>query len=189
MALTASMQQGAHGVHGQRIEAPQFVEIADESYRTTILTPGLPFYRKSGERMLDMLLLAEGETARSFRFAVAVDAKYPLQAQRDQYSPPLIMTTIKQPADGGQQGWFFNVSAANVQLTRILPGTTDKSVVVRLLETEGRSRVFGLACYRTPVSARQIDFQGEQIAQLRIDDAVNVEISPYEICDVELFFA
>jgi alpha-mannosidase len=185
-ALTASMQQGAQPLAGQRLEAPQYIEIADESFRTTLLTPGLPFHRKTGERMLDTLLLAEGETARRFQFAIAIDAKYPLQAQLDQYSPPVVIPTSTRPGETSRQGWFFSLSAANVQLTRILPSPNPNSLIIRLLETEGRARVFGLQCFRPPVSARQVNFLGETIATLQLDDAVNVEISPYEICDIEL---
>jgi alpha-mannosidase len=187
VALTASMQQGAQSVTAQRIEAPQYLEIADDDFRTTILTPGLPFHRKTGERMLDTLLLVEGETTRRFHFSIAVDSRYPMQASLDQYSPPVVVPTSTTPAEP-RQGWFFNVTAANVQLVRLLAPSDVNKVVVRLLETEGRARVFGLECYRSPQQARQINFRGETISDLRIDDAVNVEIAPYEICDVELTF-
>jgi len=188
VALTGSMQQGAQAVTGQRIEAPHYLEIADDDFRTTLLMPGMPFHRKTGERMLDMLLLTEGETTRKFQFAIAIDAKYPMQACLDEYSPPAVIATSTQPPEESRTGWFFGLSAANVQLTRIFPSPNPDSVIVRLLETEGRGRVLGLQCFRTPRSARQVNFQGETITELRIDDAVNVEISPYELCDVELTF-
>lgn len=188
VAVTASQQQGAHPAPRERIEAPHFIEIADDDFRTTILSPGLTFHRLTGERMLDTLLLTAGESARQFRFAIAIDAKYPMQACLDEFSPPLVIPTQTRPAEGGQTGWFFSVSAANVLLTRVLPSATPGSVIVRLLETEGRARVLGLQCFRTPRQARQVNFNGETICTLRIDDAVNVEISPYEICDVELTF-
>jgi alpha-mannosidase len=187
VAMTASMQQGAQSATGQRIEAPQYLEIADESFRTTILTPGFPFHRKTGERMLDTLLLVEGETARQFQFAIAIDTNYPMQACLDQYSPPLVVATSTRPTEI-RRGWFFNVTAANVQLTRLFPGSSENTLIVRLLETEGRARVFGLECYRAPRQARQIDLQGKTISDLHIDDAVTIEIAPYEICDVELTF-
>ncbi|WP_437230445.1 hypothetical protein SH661x_001972 [Planctomicrobium sp. SH661] len=188
VALTASMQQGAHAARKQRIEAPHFLEIADDDFRTTILTPGLSFHRKTGERMLDTLLMTEGETTRQYRFAIAIDTKYPMQECLDEYSPPIVVPTQTRPPEGSRVGWFFGLSAANVQLTRILPSSTPNSVIVRLLETEGRGRVLGLQCFRTPTSARQVNFRGETVMTLRIDDAVNVEISPYEICDIELTF-
>lgn len=188
VALTGSMQQGAHAVTGPRIEAPQFLEIADDDFRTTILTPGLPFHRQTGERMLDTLLITDGETCRHFRFAIALDVKYPMQACLDEYSAPIVIPTESRPVEGSRVGWFFGLSAANVQLLRILPSTSPRSIIVRLLETEGRARTLGLQCFRTPTAARQINFRGETIMSLRIDDAVNVGLSPYEMCDIELTF-
>ncbi|WP_437203833.1 hypothetical protein [Planctomicrobium sp. SH664] len=190
VAVTASMQQGAHGVKAARIEAPQYVEIADENYRTTILTSGLIFHRRTGERMIDSLLVVEGEESRQFRFVLAIDAPYPLQAQLDAFLPPVTVATESRPQGAAQAGWFFQVNAANVQLTRLLPSAKDNSIVVRLLETEGRGRTTRLRCFRTPVSARQLDFNGKSIVTLNVEaDGVVLEIAPYELCDVELTFS
>ena len=186
-ALTASMQQGAHGIKMQRIESPQFIEIADESYRTTILTPGLPFHRRTDTRMLDTLLLVEGEERTTFEFAVAVDSQFPMQSHLDAYSHPICIRTKKAPQQPGSQGWFYFVGAANVQLTRILPGSTDSSFRVRLMETEGRSKVFSLRTLLKPKTARQVDYQGKTISNMNVEgDTIRVEISPYEVCDVEI---
>ncbi|MBT5019723.1 MAG: hypothetical protein HON04_13380 [Planctomicrobium sp.] len=191
-SLTASMQQGAAPNNRQRLESPQFLEIADDDFRTTIVTPGLPFHRKTGDRMIDTLLITEGETRRKFEFSIAVDTKYPMQAHLDAYSPPLVIPTEHAPPAGGQQGWLFYVGAANVLLTRILPLCSDtdkKGFVVRLLETEGRTKTFPLKCFRTPTTARQIDFNSESVHTLTVqDDQITVEIAPYEICDVEVMF-
>ncbi len=191
-ALTASMQQGAHAVSSQRIEAPHYLEIADDHYRTTLLTPGLTFHRKTGDRMFDTLLITEGETRRDFRFSIAIDSKYPMQSQLDAYSEPLVIPTEFAAPAGGQQGWFFFVGAPNVQLTRILPAITrdgKPGYLLRLLETEGRTKKFPLQCLKTPTKAQQVDFNGKKISDFKIvDAAVMVEVSAYEICDVELSF-
>lgn len=197
-ALTASMQQGAHGIRSQRFESPQYIEIADDNYRTTIATPGYAFHRKTDERMLDTLLITEGEipesdthageVKRTFSFAVAIDEKFPMQVHLDAYSEPIVIPTDKKPAAGGQQGWFFHVGASNVQLTRVLPLKSEgKGYCVRLLETEGRSKTFTLRCLQAPQSAKQVDFRGKTVSDLQVNgDAVRVEIAPYEICDVEI---
>lgn len=191
-ALTGSLQQGAHPVGTQRIEAPLYVEIADDEFRTTLLAPGLPYHRKTGERMLDTLLICEGEQRRRFQFSVAIDVPYPMQAALDCFCDPLVIPTAESPPPTGKQGWLFFVGAANVQLTRILPlpqADGRAGYVVRLLETEGRSRKFGLRCFRTPTAARQVDFQGKSIHTLKVEeDQVWVGIAPYEICDVELIY-
>ncbi len=196
-SITGSMQQGAHPIGDQRIESPQYLEIADDDFRTTILTPGLPFHRKTGDRMIDTLLVTEGETRRKFNFSIAVDVKYPMQAHLDAFSEPIIIPTETAPATGGQQGWLFFVGAANVLLTRILTMRSDENnsdnnktgFIVRLLETEGRTKTFPLKCFSTPNEARQVDFNGETVHSLTVqDDQVLVEIAPYEICDIELTY-
>ncbi|WP_437185940.1 hypothetical protein SH668x_003066 [Planctomicrobium sp. SH668] len=188
VAITASMQQGAHQVLKERIEAPQYLEIADDNFRTTILTPGLPFHRKTGERMLDTILIPEGESKRTFNFAIAIDSNYPMQSAIDQYSEPVVIPTSTRPREESRTGWFFGLSAANVQIQKIIPSDLPNSVVIRLLETEGRGRTVGLQCFRTPRSARQLDFEGNVMHELITDDAVNIEMAPYGFCDVELSF-
>jgi alpha-mannosidase len=194
--LTRSLHHGAHGIRDERIEAPQYLELADDDFRTTIIPFGLPFHRQTGDRMLDTLLVTAGETRRQFRFAVAIDEPYPLQAALDATYPVIAVPAKSGPAHGARSGWLFHLSAANVQLMRILPllpsaketeAAPTQGFALRLLETEGRRKTIKLHCFRAPASARQRDFQGETIQTLRIDgDAVQVEVAPYEVCDVEL---
>lgn len=210
--LSRSLHGGAHTVRDERIEAPQFLELADDDFRTTIIPFGLPFHRQTGERMLDSLLITAGETRRRFRFAIAIDQPYPLQAALDAMSPAICVPTDGGPAHGAATGWLFHLSAPNVQLTRTLPLTLascgevsrprhaddrrfpdpqaePRGYALRLLETEGRRKTIKLHCFRTPSSARQRDFVGETIQTLTITgDAVQVEVAPYEVCDVELRF-
>jgi alpha-mannosidase len=205
-ALTRSVQQGTHGFSGQRFESPHYLEIATESERVTILNGGLPFHRHTGERMIDSLLLTAGETKRSFRFVIAFDANYPLQAALDAMTPPAVLFTDHGPPPSGAMGWFFHISARNVQISRVIPlmdetpsdaavgdldqwhaAAGDEGFALRLIETEGRHGQVKLRCYRTPVHARQRDFCGRTLSELRIiDDTVHIEMAPYEIADVEL---
>lgn len=196
LALTGSMQQGAQALRGPRLETPQYVELADEKFRTTLLTGGLTFHRQTGDRMLDSLLIVEGESTRRFRFAIAIDHSFPMEAALDADSSPLVIPTAKAPA-APAGGWLFQVSVRNVQITRLLPLETidhdppakRQGYVVRLLETEGRRKKFDLKCFRPPLCARQCDFQGKTVSTLKVTgDTVHVDIAPYEICDVELLY-
>lgn len=198
-ALSRSLHGGAHAATGERIEAPQFIELADDETRTTILSRGLPFHRKTGSRMLDTILLTAGETRRRFRLAIALDEPYPIQAALDEAAPVLCVPTEGGPPGGMDSGWLFHLSSGNVQLTRILPLRTAESeedstppaagMIVRLLETEGLRTTTSLRCFRTPTLAREVDFQGKVMRTLDIDDdAVSIEVAPYEVCDIELRF-
>ena len=207
-ALTRSVMCGAQGIKEQRFESPHYFEIASDEQRTTILNLGLPFHRKTGDRMLDTLLICPGETRRKFRFVIAIDQSYPMQAALDALVPPTLVPTTQGPPRSGNSGWFFHLSARNVQLTRILglldapPEHVDpwdrqdhetvpagRGCAVRLIETEGRPVRVQLRCFRTPVSARQRDFQGRTLNELTIEDeAVIVDLTGFEIADVELRF-
>jgi alpha-mannosidase len=198
LSLTRSLHETAQLVkEEQRIESPNFLELADDSARTTLLTAGLSFHRKTGPRMLDTLLVVEGEQQRRFRFGIAVDHAYPMQAALDFESPPLAVPVEAGPPKSGPAGWLFQVSAQNVQLHRVLPlrgmAADDAPVsgcIVRLLETEGRNRNFKLGCFRPPVKARQVDSQGKLLHDFKVQDGVVLaSIAPYELCDIELRFA
>ncbi len=206
-AVTRSICHTAQDFIGERFETSDYIEIASESERLTIVPHGLPFHRKTGDRMVDSLLLVAGETERKFRFDIVVDAPYPLEAAWNATTPVLVVPTKTGPPRAGLTGWFFHVDARHVQLTRVLalqPSSTIQSPLehcervmvpdapgfaVRLTETEGRSKPVKLRCFRQPTFARKRDFRGETLAELQItSDAVVVDMSPFEIADVELRF-
>ncbi|GIT30389.1 MAG: hypothetical protein Ct9H300mP1_24350 [Planctomycetaceae bacterium] len=196
--------------------APYYVEIANESNRVTLVTPGMPFYRKTGDRMIDAILVPEGEQRRKFSMTIAVDQAYPMQEALDHLVPPVVRHDVPGPPAAGVQGWFFHLDSRNVQITRVLDladlptwtpddtandpiddgfGDLDGSgqpetdpdeqdqwseydqptlpdgfgFAVRLQETEGRHRSTTLRCWRTPIMARQRDFEGRTLAELPIE--------------------
>jgi alpha-mannosidase len=199
-SITRSHLDGAHAIAGERFESSDFVEIATASERTTIVTHGLPFHRKTGPRMLDTLLVVAGEERRRFEFTVVLDHAYPLEAARDLTGPVYVVPTSAPPRSG-RSGWLFHLDARNVQLQRVLnvsdvPAEIDEHPVrgpgfaLRLLETEGRGRNVLLRCFRTPIFARKRDLKGATLRELALDgDAVLIEMRAYEIAEVELRFA
>jgi alpha-mannosidase len=197
---------GAHETADERIEALHYLEIATPEERTTILAPGLPFYRKTGPRMIDSLLIVPRETERVFRFTIAIDQDYPVQSALDALSPPVVVLTSAGPPRGGATGWFFHLATRQVQVLQLLPlaaapvdseeGSRAAAVLpaacgcaLRLVETEGRPVRARLRCFRTPVRARQRDLKGQTIYELAIDgDAVLVDLTSFEIADIEVRF-
>jgi alpha-mannosidase len=200
--ITRSQLDGAHGFAGERFESSEYIEFATFNERTTVVTHGLPFHRKSGSRMVDTLLVTAGETQRRFRFSIAIDHSYPLEAARDLTGPVYVVPTLGPPRSG-TTGWLFHLDARNVQLQRILdvmdvPATTDDAdaasrgpgFALRLVETEGRGRRVMLRCFRAPLYARKRDFLGQTLRELALEgDAVLIEMTAYEIAEIELRFA
>ncbi len=196
-ALTKGVLQAAQPVIGERIEAPDYIEIADATQRVALLTSGLPFHRRTGPRMLDTLLLVAGEPTGPRTMRIVLDQPFPMQAALSAMTPPVVVPVDRGPAASGASGWLFHLGAKNVILLKILPLTepsaspaTSGGCVLRLLETEGRAMTFKLLAFRSPARARQRDFTGQTINTLGIDPdgGVIVEIAAYEVCEVELIW-
>lgn len=208
-SITRGVMLGAHEVAEERFEGPGYIELATPETRTTIVTHGLPFHRKTGQRMIDTILIVPGETRRRFRFTIAVDQNFPQQAAFDAQIPAIVVPTRKGPPKSGTTGWFFHLDARNVQMLGLFPLMAEPQPVeeswqterpqpelptgsgcgVRLFETEGNPVRVRLRCFRTPRSARQRDFNGHTMHALSIDsDAVLVDLTPHEIADVEIHF-
>lgn len=206
-AVTRSIYHSAHNYSGERIETSDYIEVASESERLTIVPHGLPFHRQSGDRMVDAVLVVAGETQRKFRFTIAVNAPYPLEAAWSATSPAPVIPTVSGPPRSGATGWFFHVDARHVQITRLLgidPAGAGAAPLeqfehptipagpgfaLRLVETEGRNKSVKLHCFRRPSYARKRDFCGQTINELLIDgDAVQVDLAAFEVVDVELRF-
>lgn len=189
-ALTKGVLQSAQPVHGERIEASDYVEIADASQRFALLTSGLPFHRRTGPRMLDTLLLVAGEPSGPRTLQIVLDQPFPMQAAISVMTPPLAIPVDRGPAASGPSGWLFHLGAKNVVLLRIQPlsDPAKRGCVLRLLETEGRAKAFKVHAFRRPATARQCDFLGQTISTLGIDSdgAVIVDIGAFEVCELEL---
>jgi alpha-mannosidase len=157
--------------------------------------------------MIDTLLVTAGETQRRFRFTIAVDAAYPLEAAWNATAPVPVIATSQGPPRSGQTCWFFHLDGRHVQVLRLLethdssPPTSsleqfehstvppDPGFALRLMETEGRSKPVRLRCFQRPTFARKRDFRGDTIAVLPIEgDSVVIDIAAYEVSDVELRF-
>ena len=216
-ALTRTVLQQAQGFRNERFESPHYFEMASSTERTTIVNMGLPFHRKIGMRMLDSILIPEGESQRRFRFVIVLDDAYPMQAAMDSMVPVYVMPTKTGPPRTGDSGWFFHIAEKNVQIQRILPivlppqddlpdagdesevdgdsvEPSDEPIlargfVLRLMETEGRARKVHLKCFKTPSAARMRDFQGRFLNGLNIeDDTILIDLTAFEIADVELHY-
>ena len=207
-AVTRSVFHAAQGFASERFETSDYIEAASESERLTIVPHGLPYHRKTGPRMVDSLLVVAGETRRHFQFTLAIDAPFPLEAAWNAMTPAAVVPTEVGPPRAGASGWFFNLDARNVQLTRVLPllappvdaatsaNDDDQSPLpvgpgfaLRLIETEGRAKRVRLRSFRQPLHARKRDFLGHSLGELTLeDDAILIDMAAYEIAEVELRF-
>jgi alpha-mannosidase len=192
--LWRGVHSGQHPTVAQQIEAPEYIEIDNAICRTSILTGGLPFHRRSGPRMLDSLLIVTGETARSFQLAIGIDVANPAAAAAECLTPVAEWHSIDRPPAGDVQGWLFHLDARSVLATH-WEGIADeasgrlKGFRVRLLETSGKSVRLGLRACRAVTQARKTDFRGQPLGDLETErDRVFCELAGHEWVEIEAFW-
>lgn len=185
------------GFRMERFEAPDYIEVADQDHRLLILPHGRPWHRRTGRRMLDSLLVVEGETTRSFEFAVEFDQPFPMRSACEIRQPALTHETAGETPTATATGWILALSAKNVVVarSRVQP-TTDPaegaagiSVVLLLEETEGRSANCKIRTARQPAAARIRSASGTVLRELKVtDDGVELEVQRLQFREVELLF-
>ncbi len=175
--------------NARRFESPLFIEIDDQGSRATILTGGLPFHRRHGSRMLDTPLIVSGERCRHFRLGIGIDLKNPLHEALHLISPLPTLPQIASAPTPSPTSWLFHVDARNVIATHwepIIEAARAVGFRARLLETQGRQVTARLQCFRTPGSARKVNFQDGFLAECPIEnDAIPVRLTAYEWAQVE----
>jgi alpha-mannosidase len=186
----------------KRIEAPHFLELQAGARRMALLTGGLPYHCRVGTRMLDTLLIVEGETARRFRIGIGIDLPHLWSAALDFNAPETLLVEPAAEPLPARHSWLFHVDARNVCATHwepIVAGKTDSaagetqaapgSIVgfrVRLFELEGRAGRVGLRSFRTPKSARRTDFLGQATGDLIIEeDRILIDLGAFEWLQLE----
>ena len=169
---------------GTRPESPDFLELRIGKTNTVILPGGLPFHQRHGSRMLDVILVTEGETSRVFELAVALDREQPMQTALGIGSPAPAVFCPQGPPHVGATGWLFHLDAPNVLMTALRPAEGD-AVVATLLEIAGHGGPASLRCARDPVAAKTLDLKGNELLDPTTEgDAVRLEIGPNDLCRV-----
>jgi hypothetical protein len=145
--------------------------------------------------MLDTLLVVRGESCRRFELAIGVDLANPSSAAYE-FVTPLAMHVEGTPPPATASGWFFHSGAKNIVATHWEPVVslgspetgppTLKGFRVRLLEVGGHAGRVPLHVFRPVQYARQIDFLGDTILELGVDnDKIMIDFGPHEFLELE----
>jgi alpha-mannosidase len=176
----------------ERPETPDALDITSRQRRTTLLFGGLAHHRRHGLRMLDTLLIAGSESARSFSLGVALELEHPFPAALDFTAPALVVPTDNGPPRSGPTGWLLQVDHKSVAILR-LEFTSKASdgqgfgLVADIIETSGKAARCRVRAFRDPTHARQVNGHGEHLVDLSIEgDAALIDLTPHEIARVEL---
>lgn len=184
--LRRSVGLGSQVTDARNLEAPYFIEVKSGRTRSTILTGGCAYHRRVGQRMLDTLLVARGDTRRRFRLGIGAGIAHSAAAALAFVDPLVVAERAACPKT--PTGWLFHLDAKNIVATHWSPldGEPAAGFRARLCETEGRAGRVHLRCFRPVAAARQIDFRGETVLDLNVaGDQIAIDFAPYEWLEVE----
>ena len=203
-AITRSMLGQAAGFRMERFEAPDYIEVADSDQRVLIIPHGRPYHRRSGPRMLDSLLLVEGESANRFEFCLDFDQPLPMRTAAEIAQPCTMTATKGRRPKSADSTWLLGLSAKNIVAarTRLFPAvpagssgdvSTARSASPRLRlllqESEGRPAKCFVKTARPPVSARLVKANGDPVAELKVAaEGILIDFLPFQMKEVELTF-
>jgi len=168
------------------------IELSHDGKRVTIVPLGLPYHQRHGERMLDTVLVTGRESKRTFEIDLVLDLEFAHQAVVDKLTPPIVVPVRTGPPKTGHQGWFYHIDHRNVAMTKLEyhPAGTEgrgAAIVFHLHETAGRAARTRLRLMTPPSFAKQIDDRGQTVLDLTVtDDAVDIDLTPWEIARVEV---
>jgi hypothetical protein len=174
-----------------RPETPDYVEWRLGDQRATLFPGGLPFHQRHGGRMLDVVLLPEGETARAFDLALGLDREYPAQTALGLVSPAPLVATTKGPPHIGETGWLFHLDAPNLLLLNLRPAADGADgLVARLLECSGFPGRADFRCARNPQRAMLLDARGSRLQDLSVEgDSVPLDFSAGDLIHLRVDFS
>jgi alpha-mannosidase len=173
--------------HAERPETPDAIDVSTRRQRAAMLFGGLPYHKKAGARMLDTLLVAGSEEARTFRLGVTLDSEHPHRQTQDFLTPAIVAPTDAGPPPMGERGWLMRTDSQAVAVTHVgfIAETYDGrgwGIDVHLVETAGYHARCRVQFFRDPTWARQYDLQGESIGDLSVDgDAVWLDLMAGEL--------
>jgi alpha-mannosidase len=173
-----------------RPETPDFLEIRQGRESTAIFPCGLPFHQRHGGRMIDVILLPEGETARAFDLGIGLNREYPMQTALGLTTPIPLVRTATGPPQVGASGWLFHLDAPNLLLTNMRPaGDGVDSLVARFLECSGHGGPAELRCVRNPRRAMLLDARGTVLLEATThDDAATFEAGQNDLIHLRVDF-
>jgi alpha-mannosidase len=201
----AALLRGINGTgyisNHPRPQSAEYLDIRLGRQSTTIFPGGLPFHQRQEGRMLDVILICEGEKATAFDLGIGLDREAPMLTTLGIVSPIAVVPTTKGPPHIGASGWLFHLDAMNLLLTRLTPGTTEKrgdgekpeprdAITARILECGGHSGHAEFRCVRDPQRAVVLDARGNfMLESTRSGDTVFLEVTPNDLVHVQVEFS
>jgi len=173
-----------------RPESGEYLEIRNGPQKTTLFVGGLPFHQRHSNRMLDVILLPEGETARSFDISIGLDREHPTQTALGMATPVPVVPTTKGPPHVGATGWLFHLDATNLLLLGMRPAAHGADAIqLRLQECSVHSGSAEFRCVRNPSRAVFQDLKGSILTEANVsNDAALFEVAACDLVHLRIDF-
>ena len=184
-----SIFRGSQGANDRstsnRPVSPDYLEFRLGAERTCLFTGGLPFLQKHGDRMVDLVLIPEGEECRTFEMLIAFDRDYPMQTASGWTTSAPVIRTDKGPPPNGTSGWLAHVDLPSVLMTSMRPVPAgegmNRAVALRLMETAGFAGATDMRFARDPNRAFNLDGDGVPGAEIALNEgAIPTDFSANE---------
>jgi hypothetical protein len=202
----ATLLRGVNGTsyvsNQPRPQTPDYLELRLGRQSTVLFPGGLPFHQRYESRMLDVVLVPQGEHAHLFDLGIGLDREHPMQTALGVTTPVPVCPTDRGPPHVGAAGWLFHLDAANLLLTALRPGGQERresadepsadrtdAVTARLLECAALSAQAELRCVRNPRRAVLLDARGARLLEASVNgDAVHLDVAPGDFVQVQVEF-
>jgi hypothetical protein len=194
----AVLFRGVNGSNAQtgytRPVSPDYLEIRLGAERSFLFTGGLPFVQRHGSRMADVILVPEGERARTFDLLLATDREHPMQTAQGWITPTTAVLTEKGPPAIGASGWLAHVDMPSLLLTSLKPCAAgdgmNRAIAGTFVETAGFGGAAELQFARNPNTAAIVDGMGKELQPLALNgDTIPIEYSAHETIRVKAAWA
>jgi hypothetical protein len=174
-----------------RPETPDYLEWRQGRQSTILFPGGLPFHQRHGPRMLDVVLVPEGETCRTFELALGLDREHPMQTALGMLTPVAVVPVAKGPPHVGSAGWLFHLDVPNLLLTGLRPAADGAdALTARLLECATYSTHGEFRCVRRPQRATLLNARGDYQSEAGVqEDAAVFDVSASDFVQLRVEFS
>ena len=173
------LRDKVHRARSRRLVAPLGILIDEAERQTLVASGGLAFHRRVGDRFLDTILLAQGESNHQFRLCYGFDVPTPVGTSRALISP-VALVGITTPPAASDIGWIVHAAPKETLISSLRVGRRrdgQLAALVRVTQTRPQSCKASIRFCRDVSCA--LELAGQLAGQLAgpADDPLNLSLS------------
>ncbi|MBR4833448.1 MAG: hypothetical protein IKU86_03830 [Thermoguttaceae bacterium] len=177
------------------LQAPECVDVrSEENIGITVLSAGLPYFKRAGDTRLDAVLIPTGETRRRFRFGVGVDLDRPHRAALEFADvPPFALADVPRPKRLAATSFSSSEGAVQILERRAILNAAGDYVGTRLtaLETVGAKTT---TTFKAALPIERVEFvdftdaETDKTLEAPSSSAFDVEFRPRQLRVMNVYF-